>query len=614
MLARILEPRPVKQLLLPIMLATVIAGVGTLLFARSLEGSRSLWDGLLHDRNGHYFMGLSFALDLRHGDIIQLVSDLDKAQVWPPLHALLVAIVLLVVGVDHRYAVLPSVVAWMGTALMGFFLARRMAPRRGTLAGLTAMLFIVASPAYRFYATDVMLESLGACLSLTSLYLYVQAVDTQSVSAWRRLAFGLTVLFLCKGNYWLLVVLALSVVEAANWWGPAGTAVRSALASIDWSRWGRRQLRRPLNYVLAATLVLIGVAWFTDYGKVSVAGRSISFTPPRNLVTMAYAIIFLRVAQMWWTAGDDWRRPIDPRVRAIALWHALPVAVWFLWPRRLASFLWLVSPANALPTAHIDPLSGLLFYSQALASHYHPGLASTALAVGLIIAAAVVGPTRQPANRAVLSFVVIAAALTVLHPNHQLRFMHSWIAVGWVVAGVGLAAVVDRVPRWRTLLSAAAGTALGVVLLFEHQRATTTPQMPPPAASTLDLTDAYLPALVDSRRVGILASPPMTSLILWTFFERYPQRPRTDLDVGPTQALLSNDQPRFQEWLLRTDCDTLVVVDVQPGTRFRGFDPWPTAASVLPLLASQGRFVLSVQYDLPHYGSHITIWRRAQPP
>jgi hypothetical protein len=72
-------------------------------------------------------------------------------------------------GPDYRLAVLPSLSGWVGTAVFGFLAARRMVPRGGNLAGLLAGLLILASPAHRGFATDIMLESMGACLSLVAL-------------------------------------------------------------------------------------------------------------------------------------------------------------------------------------------------------------------------------------------------------------------------------------------------------------------------------------------------------------------------------------------------------------------------------------------------------------
>ena len=49
------------------------------------ELARFRWAGLDNDRNAHYLLGLSLALDVRHFDLKSLLVDLDGARVWPPL-------------------------------------------------------------------------------------------------------------------------------------------------------------------------------------------------------------------------------------------------------------------------------------------------------------------------------------------------------------------------------------------------------------------------------------------------------------------------------------------------------------------------------------------------
>ena len=131
---------------------------------------------------------------------------------WPPLHGVLAAAVLLAAGPDYRWAVLPSLAGWAAAVFFACLSARRAVRRGRDLAGLVAALFVLVSPAYRAYATDVMLESLGAGLSMAALYCYLTTVQGRGASPWpaRCLGLVLTLLFLHKYNYWTLVVVALT--------------------------------------------------------------------------------------------------------------------------------------------------------------------------------------------------------------------------------------------------------------------------------------------------------------------------------------------------------------------------------------------------------------------
>src|SRR5262249_32697003 len=106
--------------LLPALLLAGAVVLAAIAYAQFLEAPRQLWSNAVHDRNAHYMLGLSFALDLRQGNISQFLHDFDGARIWPPLHGMLVALVLLVWGVDYRLAVLPSLAGWVGAAVFGF--------------------------------------------------------------------------------------------------------------------------------------------------------------------------------------------------------------------------------------------------------------------------------------------------------------------------------------------------------------------------------------------------------------------------------------------------------------------------------------------------------------
>src|SRR5262245_299571 len=76
---------------LVLLAALLLAGLA---WARFLEAPHQLWNFPLHDRNRHFLQGLHFALDFRQGDLGHFLHDLHGARAWPPLHSLLVGLVL----------------------------------------------------------------------------------------------------------------------------------------------------------------------------------------------------------------------------------------------------------------------------------------------------------------------------------------------------------------------------------------------------------------------------------------------------------------------------------------------------------------------------------------
>jgi hypothetical protein len=605
--------------LMPALVFAAAVALAAASYDRFLENPELLWSNAVHDRNAHYTLGLSLALDVQQGNVKALLHDLDGARIWPPLHGLLVAAVLFVGGPDYRLAVLPSLAAWVGTAVFGFLAARRATPRGGNLAGLVAALFILASPAHHAFATDIMLESLGACLSLLVVYLYLVAVQKNSVWACRWLALALTALFLEKYNYWLIVVLALVATEISyrpralwNW-------LTATLAAIDWKRWAAAQVRRPTNYLLAAVLGLLSMVLLGRGETLQVAGHSISIHTTHNLVHAAYLIIFARLAYWWWKEKRGWTRGLEVRTQQLLLWHGLPIALWFLWPKRLSACLWSMSPTTAGDTPQYRIRNGVAYYWTCLTGEYHIAVWAAVLTLVLIVFAALAYRRMRAGGWILLWLVVIAAALTIRHPNQKSRFLHSWVAGGWVAAGVGLALCVNGplTARWKRLrpwLATAAAGGLGLAFCQGFVQAGHAPEggPDPQRASTLEITDSYLPSLAESQRATVVSTVPMKWLVTWTFLQRYGQGDRLETDLKGYGFTDEEHRQAFARWLETTPSDTLVFIDVPLGSTF--YVPGAVNemyGALREMLASQTVFHMTQRRELAHDGCAVTIWSRS---
>jgi hypothetical protein len=596
---------------------TVALLLAACLYVRFLGVSRYLWDNPTHDRNAHYLYSLKLATDVRNGQVLQLLSDLNEARVWPPLHGVLAGAVLLAGGRDYRLAVLPSLAGWVLTVLFGFLVARRAVGRGGTLAGLIAALFIAASPAHRAFATDIMLESLGAALSLVVLYTYLLAVQGQEDERWkgRCLGLALSVLFLEKYNYWLLVGLALAAAEFTarpryfvQWAG-------DTLGSVPWRRWASAQLRHPLTYALAAVLLLVGVvSWHGDqpftWGELR-----ISLYPPHNLLHLAYVLVFVRLTAWWWQTGRRRVRRLDDRVRQVVLWHVCPLAVWFLLPKHPSYFLWYLSLANAAPEQPIDLLRGIRQYGAWLIEDYHCDPKWAMLSLGMCAAGLMAWRRVRPGGRAVLLFVIIAAGLAVAHPNQKSRNLHSWMAAVWVMAGMGAATLLyhGRWPRLASWLGGALVTVLAGMQLPALLAAGHSPEggLHPASFSMLDAIDTYLPDLDHSRRTLILTSVPLKPLAQWTFLERYGRFAGLEEYWYGFGAPGEENRRGFEQWLRTTDCETLVYCDRIASRDWADAGPeCELHAELRDLVRTQRAFRLIRQTDFPAYACRIQVWRR----
>lgn len=604
---------------LGILTALVLAGC---LYGRFLSVDRSLWYNPYHDRNAHYLYGLKLATDVENGRVLQLLNDLNKARIWPPLHGMATAAVLLIGGRDYRLAVLPSLAGWVATVVLGFLVARRAAPQGGALAGSIAAVFVAASPAHRAYAVDIMLESLGAALSLLVLYCYLLTVQGRAceIGKARCLAAALLLLFLEKYNYWLLVVLALLAAEGVSRGRLYWHAGRVLLQVLD-RRWIAAQLCQPLNWI--AGILLLASAYIYQRGEhpLQLFGRSFSLYPPHNLIHLAYIVMFIRLARWWWQQGRQWARQIDPRLRQIVLWLICPIAAWFLLPKHPSYFVWYLSFADRAPHQHMDFLGGFRDYATWAVQDYHGSLASGLLAAVLCLCGLLAWRRLRPGGVAVLALLLLASVLTPLHPNHKGRMLHSWMPALWVTAGLGAAAVIYSrgtkwLPRLRPWLSGAIVAAAAWMnypaLCADGRAVEGGPHIEHP--SMLDVTDAYLSKIQGSERTLLLTSLPLKPMAQWTWLEYFGNFDYLEerwYGFGDSGA---DNRRGFAHWLQTTACDTLVFCET---TICRaGVDSGPECAlhdELKEMLSGQQSFRLAEVHELKHLACRVQIWRRYAP-
>ena len=612
----------------PVLVFVIATTCAILLAARFLADPRRLWSDPVHDRNAHLYSGMCLASDLSHGRLALLIRDIDAFRTWPPLHdGLLVGTALLLGRGEERWAVLPSLAAWIGSAVFAFLLARRLVVSGGTGAGLLAALFVLVSPAQRAFATDVMLESLGACLTLAALYFYVRMAQATAGaearnerSAARCLALALSALFFLKYNYWMLVVLGLS----ADWigahraeYGAFLHAPRTRAGGLDWIR---RQVQRPVTWVLALLTGLIAVITITGGTELDLYGRHIAARSTAGLVTAAYLVFFLSLIPWYRRTGRGLLRRADRRLQALVFLHAWPIALWFLWPQRLYSVLWVGNPvANSGESPQYNLFGGYPFYWASLVRDYHIGEWSAVLVLGLAAVAAVVclrGHLR-PGATAVFWLLLLSFVLTFHHPNRKSRFLHSWFPVAWAAAGAGAACLTRRRPGHSPEYGAGFAVLTGL-LAAAHLPGLTAPAhapeggIHPGAPSVLDVTDAFLPDLADARRPAVFSNLPIKFVANWTYLQRYGRARPLETEIRGFDPAAPDAAVAFQRWLASTPCDTVVYVDIPPGSPF--YSSLPGAAGLArygALLERQSTFAIVRRRAFPEVGCTMTVWRRA---
>ena len=602
------------------MVVAIAAIFATTMLAHYAADPGQLWQDLGHDRNGHFNYGLNLALALRNFDLVEFFNQLQAARVWPPVHGLVLAFVMLIGGIDLRLAIVPSLIGWLCTIVLTFLIARRLFADRltGNVAGTIAVTFALASPAFRLITADVMLEGLGAALTALCLYAYIR-VCTQIDHArwWGILAVALTFLFFEKYNYWILTAIPLGIAylseDVTGWF----TWIREHLAKVNIRTTARSAARDP--YLVAATVLFCVVIALYAHGPAAINafGQRVSLYPPENLVTIIWWVLFTRATLLW----RKYREPFDATIGTaggrLFYWLLLPIAVSFLIPKRLSAFLWYVGPPPYAGGTY-NPLRALASQWEAFSYGFHVAPWAAVLVVALATVAAVRIGRLAPAGRAVLFLAALSAVAVVVHHQQQWRFQTSWLFSVWILAGAGGAIVLSYITsRLKTITRVTVMAAVVAGIALSESRQAWTPIAyaaaihPRLGPSDLDLSKAYLPYVRGLKKVGFITTFPRSVFFAWTLHEDCRCQARVEMPwLVPLQSRKQYRQVAA-DWLRYTQAERVVVIDAPSlfSLPTLGFT-YERLSGQIDAIAHDGRFERIATEPVPTLGATITIWRR----
>ncbi len=540
------------------------------LYCGFLPRSRFLWDSMIHDRNAHYYTAQTVAIDLQNADILHLGRDLERMRIWGPLHPIVTGVAMAVIGVDYRVAVLVSLAAWVATALFAFLTGRRLVKEHGDSAGLVAAFFVLASPAYRAFALDIMLESLGSCLSVAGIYFYTVARQEPSRRHDRWFALSLTALFFLKYNYWILLLAGLFLAEAVRHARALGRLIRR-IPIVTTARTILAQAFQPLNYPLFACGALMLLFRLLGPYEIPLPGKRVEIRSLDLIATLFCWSLLLRVAPWWIATGSKWVRIHLPRLGTIISFHLIPVIAWFLIPQRAGLFLSYLTRDHGAGESGTGLAERLGAYANALALHYHGSWILCFVAAGLALIAATQCRRLAPGAAFLLATMAVALLLTAMQPCCRSRFLHSWLAIVWVASGMGaaqLASLLSRIPLRRLApiypLAAAAGLVALAGPAFWQLGQAPESGLKEDRQSVLDLADTYLQDLGATGKIAILSNQPIKFFAKWTWQQKNRQTEKVE-----SEALDFASQPgAIDQWLDKVRCETVVWIDVGASSPF----------------------------------------------
>lgn len=222
-----------------VMCLSIIAGWAIYVFI-ILPGGDFAWD-----EAAHALRGLTIACDIQQGDWLGFWFDTYRQTYWPPLHSWLIGFSFLVTGPSVVSARSVSLIIYVTTGPVIYFVTRRMVRQYKNLAGFTAALLFLTSPGIIALAAQAMLEIPALFCLILTFFLYFRLVDNNdSTLNHILLGLGITLTYFFRSNYGVLLFLTLFITILIN------------------SRFNLRAIFSYKNFYTILPMLIIFSIWF----------------------------------------------------------------------------------------------------------------------------------------------------------------------------------------------------------------------------------------------------------------------------------------------------------------------------------------------------------------
>ena len=530
-----------RPLVLPaVLLATLFLSVQVAkpLWLQYLANERTpMWD-----MAGHGYGGVELLQALSQGRILRFFQLLNAQDKWPFGYSLLLLPFLAAGGATFASATLLSVVLFAATPPLLVWAAHEADRKSGLWGGLVAAGLFLASPLHRVLAIVVMRELAGVVFTLLALGLYLRARRLQSMGSWRLAGLASLALFLIKVNYALIWGLCVAVDQLPR--EETLRRVRRLLWPWPGATRGQAALAVALDLLLLCAVVGVNP----------------------GIGVYALLLVFTGIAVARWQRFRSWWRALPSAPRALLETFVLPIWIWFLspspiHPKNIYAFL-----RNRAAGPPLYSLESLGFYVRSLTAHYAPSLILGVLVIGFALAGA-----RR--SRVVALLAGLGWLLATFHPYKEPRFFATTAPFVFLLAGLGLAALLAR---WRTAAAAVicAAAFLGLAALAQgdglRDRLTKDYLLYSADPRYSDALEFLERKAAGRGRVALLGTFNEFSdnLVRWSL-----AKPKIEL-VRPLQRPKAGEVGRqLEEWLEREQPGRILVVRLLPGSPlFQGGD------------------------------------------
>lgn len=208
----------------------------------------------------HALYGMWIWRDLQGLDLKSFWYDTQRQMTWPFLHSWILSLFFLLFGVGYTSARSLSLVFFLGSVVLVYILSNNLSEKHGTKIGILASFLVLTSPLLIRFASQNMLEGLGAFLYLSAACLYVICEQRRDLIHYVSLAilFGLA---LYTNYIYAYFIIPSFIVITVSKLGPLYVEAvqlkrKGEKAALHFIWWAYRKL------IVLGSLLLIVAIWF----------------------------------------------------------------------------------------------------------------------------------------------------------------------------------------------------------------------------------------------------------------------------------------------------------------------------------------------------------------
>ncbi len=389
------------------------------------------------------------------GQIHRLVWDLWLQGYWPPVLSIYQVPFYLTLGGRLESGLRSALAAFVLTGVLGCALLWRQWREASALAAALFLTLIVSSPYLLAYASVTMTEIVGAAAEIVVLLTYVAYRQKPTASAARAFAVSLTVLFFTKYNYFFLLIVPLVIYE----WLERSLGSSGPSRLDDRRRWARAVFSSPMVWLLVVYLAGLLIVMRTGGFEFHLLGQRISV---HTIGNSGHVVLYALLARLWYLHRNrriPWQRlvAIDPRIRPLLVWFAVPVTIWLAspYPNHIRDFFNLVvnrplgeSTIRAGGAVYVDALRHQYFYSDWV----------LIALIGVFVIAALRYRHQPPLMQWLILAIPLQFAVIAIHQTRFPRFLLLTVILLCI-------ATASEVGRWFAATGRIAGALIAPIVL-----------------------------------------------------------------------------------------------------------------------------------------------------